>query len=303
MKNLIIGVASMMMIGLIIGLIIYQSPSLTMPPQLNNQVLQNKEEVQPLYADHTIDYSLQNEQLNITFDKGMSWITVPVEVDALFDGEYRGNKQKLIDDSYILTEDRVAFLYSVGADWKNKKIILTYSLDQGKTWKDVVVTEPYPAIRFRKVAFLNDDFGYVIISGGRTMSQELSSVFITDDGGENWKETNNSGATRLISDGGFTDEKTGFLSFGTINPEAPDLYVTQDAGSSWNRAAFNMPTKYNEIFVSAEIPIKKGNDLVVFVNQGPNGDYEGGEVKGKFVSNDNGETWEFTMEVKPNETE
>src|SRR5699024_1114225 len=87
----------------------------------------------------------------------------------------------------------------------------------------------FPAIRFRKVDFLNDNFGYIIIYGGRTMSQESSHVFLTHDGGERCEETNNSGVTRLISDGGLVDEAKGFLSFGTINPKKPDLYVTEDA--------------------------------------------------------------------------
>ena len=37
-------------------------------------------------------------------------------------------------------------------------------------------------------------------------------------------------------------------------------------------------------------------ELTVLLNQGPNGDYEGGRVKGKFVSNDNGKTWIFQKE-------
>lgn len=43
--------------------------------------------------------------------------------------------------------------------------------------------------------------------------------------------------------------------------------------------------------------------MAVLVNQGPNGDYQGGNVEGKFISEDNGKTWEFTMEVPPSETE
>lgn len=294
-----------MMIGLIIAIIFYQN-SKPIPPL--NEVLEKKAaqyepKQQPLYAEHTIDYSLQNDQLSITFDKGKNWIPVPVEKDKLFNGEYSGNKQKLIEHSYILTKNRVAFLYSDGLSWEDQKILLTYSLDQGKTWQDAIVTQPYPTLRFRKVIFLNNDFGYIIISGDRTMSQEMSNVYLTKDGGKSWKETNHSNVTRLIADGGFVDENTGFLSFGTINPEKPQLYVTQDAGDTWQEASINIPAKYNEIFVIAETPVKEEDHLAVFVNQGPNGDYKGGKVKGKFISNDNGVTWRFSTEVTPNETE
>ncbi|RKQ33984.1 WD40/YVTN/BNR-like repeat-containing protein [Oceanobacillus halophilus] len=128
-------------------------------------------------------------------------------------------------------------------------------------------------------------------------------IFLTHDGGENWEETNNPGITRLIYDGGFVDETTGFLSYGTINPEEPNLYVTQNSGKTWSKANFQIPEKYQPIFVSAEVPVKEGEHLAVLVNQGPNGDYQGGQVKGKFISEDNGKTWEFLMEVEPGEAD
>ncbi|WP_257535859.1 hypothetical protein [Mesobacillus foraminis] len=54
--------------------------------------------------------------------------------------------------------------------------------------------------------------------------------------------------------------------------------------------------------MKAEVPFKEEDHLAVYINQGLNGDYKGGKVKGKFISNDNGNTWEFSMEELPNET-
>ncbi|MCM3109578.1 WD40/YVTN/BNR-like repeat-containing protein [Lederbergia lenta] len=312
MKNTLLSLSGVIVIALIIATVIYERSSneVTYPHlvQLNNvldnQKSQNEperplsEQLHPINMNDTISYTLQNNELNITYNKGKDWIKAPITKDQLFAGEYNGDEQELIENSYILTEDRAAFLYS-----NEERILLTYSLDQGNTWEEAVVTEPFPSMRFRKVDFLTDHFGYAIITGDRTMSQESSHVFLTQDGGLSWNETNTSGVTRLISDGGFLDESTGFLSFGTINPEKPDLYVTQDAGSTWSEATIILPENYNEIFVSAEIPEKEGNHLAILVNQGPNGDYEGGKVKGKFISKDNGTTWEFLKEVQPNETE
>lgn len=313
MNKLILSVSSVMAIVLLIGTVIYHQENKVTPleeAQLDNvqdmEESQNETEqpqpqqLQPVNND-IITYSLQNDELNITYNKGSNWTTVPVEKDLLFEGEYNGNKQELIENSYILTEDRAAFLYSEGPNWDEKSILLTYSLDQGETWKEAVVTETFSVMRFRKVDFLNDELGYIIISGGRTMSEESSHVFLTRDGGASWEETNNSGVTRLISDGGLIDETTGFLSFGTIDPREPDLYLTQDAGNTWEKSVFNIPEKYGEIFVTAEIPVKEEDHLAVLVNQGPNGDYEGGAVKGKFTSEDEGKTWEFLKEVQPNE--
>lgn len=134
------------------------------------------------------------------------------------------------------------------------------------------------------------------------MSQEYSVVYVTRDGGETWKATVDPPTTRLLAFGGFVNDTTGFLSYGTVNPEEPDVYVTQDAGETWVYAVFNLPKKYESIFVQAEVPIKDGEYLSVLVNQGPNGDYRGGHIKGEFISEDNGLTWEFSREVEPDET-
>jgi hypothetical protein len=295
----------MIIVGVMVATYFFEKhPELTSPRQ--NQPIEKQEAkeseppqlspLQPIFEDDSIGYSLQNDQLQITFNKGSDWVLVPVEKAKLFSGEYNGDEQELIENSYILTQKRASFLYTEGDSVK-----LKYSLNQGDTWEDSGVTAQYPPIRFRKVEFLNDTFGYVIISGDRTMSQEWTTVYITNDGGKQWKETTHPGVTRLIYDGGFVDENTGFLSFGILNPVEPDLYITQDRGNSWSKATIVIPEKYHEIFVMAEVPFKEENHLAIYINQGPNGDYEGGKVKGKFISNDKGKTWEFSMEVLPND--
>ncbi|MBP1916105.1 WD40/YVTN/BNR-like repeat-containing protein [Lederbergia galactosidilytica] len=305
MNKFVIGVASVIIIGLSISTFYYEGTRKEGPqlwseqsPQLATEDDQT-ETLQPIYTDEQIGYSLQNNQLQITFDQGVNWVNVPVELDQLFSGEFNGNREELIEHSYILNEKRTAFLYSEGLAEVGKRVVYIYSTDQGQNWEKTIVTEPYPSMRFRKVAFLSDKFGYIIVSGDRTMSQEMSNVFLTYDGGRIWKETNRSGVTTLLSDGGFIDERVGFLSFSYINPLEPILYVTEDAGNTWESATIDIPEKYLEIFVTAEMPYKENDHLAMLLNQGPNGDYLGGKVKGKFISNDGGENWEFAMEVDP----
>lgn len=300
-----------MLIGLIFATIIYQNNTQISKPELEqieeriiNEAKQPKPEVlRPIYADDKIGYSLQNEQLQITYDNGENWITVPVSKESLFSGEYSGNKEELIPNSFILTKNRALFYFAEKVSEYNYKLQLLSSLDQGKTWQQFSIIENYPAIRFRKVEFLNESFGYVIVSGDRTMSSEWSSVFITNDRGTTWTETNRPDTTRLVADGGFIDEKIGFLSFGILNPEKPDLYYTQDGGTTWSQAQIAIPEQYDKIFVIAETPFKEGVQLVLYINQGPNGDYQGGKIKGKFISTDHGQTWTFESEVDPDETE
>lgn len=277
---------------------------------LNTEIILNTqdqepdpEQLQPMEIDEAISYSLQNDELNITFNHGDDWVKVPVEKDRLFRGDYNGSEGELIKGSFILEENRVGFLYSDGIEFDNQTVVFLYSTDQGESWDQSIVTEPFSGLRFRKVDFLDDHFGYIIISGYRTMSSEGTWVFLTDDGGENWRETEGADTLRLIYDGGFVDQLTGFLSFGTINPEEPDVYLTEDGGDTWTQATYTIPKEYQGIFVSAEAPEKEADHLTVLVNQGPNGDYQGGGVKGKFTSDDNGKTWEFEREVEPDEAE
>lgn len=300
MKKFIIRVAAIIVISLTIGLFFYQrSPKLVPDRELGNNQTQTevKTILQGNNVTDNIGYSLQDQQLQITYDQGKHWTVVPVELESLFAGEYNGNKKDLIEKSYILTDTRAGFIYGEGSSWENESIYFMYSEDQGKTWHKSIVAEQYLGVRFRKVDFLSDSFGYIILSGGRTMSQEGSNVFLTYDGGENWQETENYDVTRLIADGGFVDEKTGFLSYGVLNPVEPDFYYTNDAGDTWGKAEIHVPSQYHEIFVQAEVPIKEGDHLALFINQGPNGDYKGGKVKGKFISSDNGQTWEFVEEM------
>ncbi|MDF2857382.1 MAG: oxidoreductase [Neobacillus sp.] len=301
MKKNIIGIIFIIIVGLAIATFFFEqhpefsTPKIIQPievPDTQKDEPQQPIPLQPIYVDNSIGYSLQNNQLQITYNKGKDWIVVPVDKAQLFAGEYNGNEQELIENSYILTQNRATFLFSEGDHIK-----LIYSLNQGETWEHTIVREEYLPLRFRKVDFINESFGYVIISGDRTMSQEWNAAYLTHDGGKQWKETTHSGVTRLIYDGGFVDENTGFLSFGILNPVEPDLLVTQDGGNSWSAAAVIIPEKYHQIFVMAETPFKEEERLAVYINQGYNGDYEGGKVKGKFISNDNGKTWEFSMEV------
>ena len=304
MKKMIIGVASLMMIGLVVGLYLYEKSDQIKLAEFNVKETPNKpQQLQPTYVDEDIGYSLQNDALHITFDQGVNWLTVPIEKDQLFNGGYNGNRQSLIKQSYVITEERLAFLYLdvPNENIENTQLKITYSVDKGNTWKDSIVAGAYPAAGFRKMDFISDQFGYVIITGERVVGQEASYIYITIDGGESWELINHPDTTRLVYDGGFVDEMTGFLSVGSINPNMPELYVTQDGGDTWGQATINVPTEYSEIFLAAEMPFKEADHLAILVNQGPNGDYKGGRVKGKFVSEDHGITWDFAEEVEPDE--
>ncbi|MBM7541963.1 WD40/YVTN/BNR-like repeat-containing protein [Amphibacillus cookii] len=301
-KKILLSLSLLILSGLTIGLILYEQ----LEPLYLEQVNQSQEDeinqeeasaLNPVNHGDPIVYSLENDELNLSFNQGIDWVPVPVETNLLFSGDYNGSKQELIDNSYVLEQNYLAFLYA------DHNVRLMQTRDKGETWEPIVIIEDFPGIRFRKVDMLNDSFGYVIVTGDRTMSSEGTLIYVTDDQGESWSKVNSAETTRLLYDGGFIDEQTGFLSYGTINPEQPDLFVTNDRGETWNQAVFQTPEAYQDIFVTAEMPFSDEEQLIIHVNQGPNGDYQGGLVKGKYTSDDHGQTWEFVGEVAGDEVQ
>src|SRR5690625_4128098 len=233
-KKMIIGVASLMMISLMVGLFQYEKSNKIKLPEVNVQETPNKpqepQQLHAIYVDNGIGYSLQNDAFHITFDQEENWITVPIEKDQLFNGGYNGDRQHIIEQSYVITEERLAFLHFdvPSENIENNRWVVTYSVDKGNTWKDSIVAGAYPAAGFRKMDFISDQFGYVIFTGERVVAQEASYIYITNNGGESWELINHPDTTRLVYDGGFIGEMTGFLSVGSINPNMPELHVTQD---------------------------------------------------------------------------
>src|SRR5690625_2983798 len=306
LKKLIIGVASLMMVSLISGLFLYEKSNQVKPPEWSVQETPNKpqkpQQLQPILVDENIGYSLQNDELQITFNRGEDWSRVPIDTDLLLTKDYIGSNQELIDHSYLISEERKIVLHMEQEGYvEDNRVAVTYSEDQGNTWENSVVAESQPFIGFQKIDFLSDQFGYIIFTGERVMSEEASYIYITNDGGAHWELTNHPDTTNLVYHGGFIDEMTGFLSVGYRIPDQPDLHVTQDGGNTWYKAQINVPAEYSEIFLIAEMPYQESDHLTVLVNQGPEGDYQGGRVKGKFISKDQGMTWEFAGEVEPDE--
>ncbi|CAD5901915.1 conserved hypothetical protein [Carnobacterium maltaromaticum] len=256
----------------------------------NEQQYMKELKTVPIHSSqHTVDLSIKGEKLYVTYDSGEEWLEVPKELKKIQAGEYQASdKNGMMKKSYYLSEENTSFLYV------DHGLGIIQTVDKGKSWQEYKITSESIGLRFRKIDFLTKNFGYVIFSSGRVVRQESTEVYLTTDGGKNWKETANTGNTHLVQAGGFIDEKTGFVSFG----QSPNLYVTQYSGASWHVATIQVPDKYKDIFLIAETPKKENDQLTVLLNQGEVGDYLGGFVKGKFVSSDNGMTWTFEGEVE-----
>lgn len=245
-------------------------------------------------------YRIENDKLEITYDNGETWKEVPVEINRLFEGDYNGPENELIEDSYLISPQRTVFI--VGG---NENIAVMQSTDQGENWETTTIPAVIQGIRIRIIDFISENNGFLILTGGRTMSWEGNIIYKTEDGGKTWEEAGNVPTERQVTSGGFIDEELGFVSFGAINvnesPGMPDIYRTADGGNTWSKIEVPIPAEYQGIFTVAETPTFDGSQGTMLVNQGPNGDYQGGNVKAKFVSVDDGATWSFANLVDPDD--
>jgi photosystem II stability/assembly factor-like uncharacterized protein len=200
----------------------------------------------------------------------------------------------------VINPDRTAFVLA-----ESDGLYLLLSTDQGKSWDEVLISHQFTRVRMRVLGFTSEQDGYLIVSNDRTMSFEGNFVLKTNDNGQSWNMVGGVEETdRLVTDGGFVNRELGFMSFGSVNYQdeapRPALYRTVDGGKNWKKVEVRIPDEYEEIFSVAEIPVFNGDHGTLIVNQGPEGDYLGGEVLAKLTSKDDGETWTFASLVDPN---
>ncbi|PAD21167.1 WD40/YVTN/BNR-like repeat-containing protein [Terribacillus saccharophilus] len=249
---------------------------------------------EPAPTGPAISYTIDQSGLQVTMNNGQDWMEVPVKVDELFAGEYQGSKTELIDQSYVLSQDRLAFI--VGGF---KQTTILSSIDQGKTWETAELPGAIEGIRLRIIGFTSEQDGFVILSGGRTMSAEGNQVYQTTDSGKTWILVGSAPSERIVQSGTFVSKDIGFMSFGSTG--ATEYYRTTDGGSNWDNFEVVLPGIYKDVFSVMESAEFDGDQIVMQMGQGTNGDYYGGNVKARLVSDDNGESFEMTGLIDPDD--
>lgn len=241
-----------------------------------------------------ISYAINQSGLQVTTNSGEDWMQVPVEVDELFRGEYQGSKTELIDQSYSLSEGRLAFI--IGG--MGHTAVLS-STDQGRTWETAELPDAIEGVRLRIIGFTSEQDGFVILSGGRTMSAEGNQIYQTADGGRTWTLTGSAPSERIVQSGTFVSKDIGFMTFGLTGPA--EYYRTTDGGANWGAFEVELPGIYDEIFTVMESAEFEGDQLIMTMGQGSNGDYYGGNVKATLVSDDYGATFDMTGLIDPDD--
>ena len=242
------------------------------------------------------DYYAQtySDQVFMTTDYGKKWTQVPIQLEQLREGEYSHvSAGQLMKDSYYISQDFTYFL--VGG---RSSMSILESFDNGKTWQEHEIARSFAGVRFRKLEVLPDQTMIATFSGGRVMSSEGASSYISKDNGETWESLCSLPSTRILQSISWINEQTGFAGY-----SQGELYYTNDGGSNWQKSSLILPDVYSTEYKPSgyifDLPekVQETNGVLELTLAQENGDYKGGRVCALLQSFDNGASFQFEEEV------
>ena len=259
------------------------------------------------YADEFVEYRIRSSTLEVSFDGGDTYTTVPVDLKNLMLSD--DDTSVLQSGSYALTQGVTAFVTG-GATINGEKVPVSviYSQDQGDTWVSTPVDQIFD-VSYIYMKMFDDVDGALVIGYAKAGEQEYSRVYSTNDGGETWDPVGEGPFNYALKGALFTDEDTAFLSYHYNANVKNNLCISHDGGKTFSEVVlpegrFDEGTdaqdlKWADVFKEATVPVlEQGGNLVVYLTQGEGGTYMGGQAAAKYVSRDNGNTWEFTEIVR-----
>lgn len=160
-----------------------------------------------------------------------SWINVPIDAKVLFErGEPLKDTDELQNGSFIITPKNKSFVYG-GSD--RLPITVLISEDKGMTWRKSLVTNETEGSRQLFIDFTSDKDGYVIASGDRAMSSEMTYVYETTDSGCSWSKIGDTSKIThtLVNGAAFSTDKIGFICYKSYG-KYPNIRYTIDKEST-----------------------------------------------------------------------
>ena len=220
------------------------------------------------------DYKIQNGIMYISFD-GKSTIEVP--------GDFSNMVDTYNEFNYQISEEKTIFYYI-----KDSKRYLVYSDDMGANWNTVEIENKSS---IQNIHFVSSNIGFMLKFEDVAMGTAFGKISKTVDGGKNWTDIyfgigNEEKIFKRSSQIKFVNENIGFLTMPSAGGENSELYITKDGGSSFSKLEIidsNIYDYYN-------LPIFEEGVLSIKITQGSDGDYNGGDYK-TFYSSDNGNNW------------
>lgn len=221
------------------------------------------------------DYKIKNGILYISYNN-RDVIEVP--------GDF--SNCKINENAYQISREKTVFFYD-----KNGKRYLVYSDDAGKNWE---TSEIKSGSKIQSIQFIDSKLGFIFEIEDTAGGDAFGKISKTIDGGKNWvvisKGIGNEGeqSFKTSSEIFFVTEYIGFITMPNISGDNSELYITKDGGFSFNQIKMEV----NEVYDYYNIPKIEGKNLILEIGQGTDGDYNGGDFK-EYYSTDNGLSWKL----------
>lgn len=221
-------------------------------------------------------YIIKNGILYIRYDNE-NVIEVPGDFS---EGSYILNKE-----NYQISKEKTVFSFNL-----DDERYLLFSDDMGYSWEKVELKENS---QITNLQFLNKDVGYMLrIDDTALGSSAFGKICKTSDGGRNWMDIDiqlENEEKNVFTKGSqmkFIDEKVGFFWLDRQGAESAELFRTEDGGKTFSK----INVIESDIYDYYSLPKEENGKLVLRVEQGSDGDYNGGDYK-TYYSEDKGKSW------------
>ena len=244
-------------------------------------------------------YRIRNQALQVSYDGGNSYVTVPVEITRL--PYSSGSASELASGSYFISPEITAFISGgMIVDSARAPVSVTYSVDKGVTWTSAAVDALYDVDLYYLRVLSPDDI-IIALGYSRTERTEYSKFYYLKDGevtvgGSGYK---NQPLTGIM----FLNDQVGFFSYAYEEDDEGTLYETRDGGKTYSLVQLDSQQldssagnlTWNSVFVQALVPrLDDQGNLVVYVTQGNGTKYNNGKTIARYISTDEGKTFTYT---------
>jgi hypothetical protein len=254
-------------------------------------------------------YQLVDDRIQVTFDGGNKWTTVPAEASYLLytyetvEDNTEGQKKVIDEGRYLINSQCAYFLYGgVTISGKNVPLTVIYTLNKGDEWVSAQVDNSLADISFGYLNFFSEREGVVLVSHGKGQ-QSMVSVFYTSDGGENFTKKGETTADRDVTGALFLDADTGFICLRHMMENDDTLYASYDGGARFDAVTLEEQElsdntdgrfTWRGVYVQAETPTLDSNGrMVVSLSQAEDSGYSNRKLVAQYMSSDKGKSWKY----------
>lgn len=258
-------------------------------------------------------YQFSDNKIQITFDGGEKWVTVPAESAYLLqsytnkDPNTVESKRMVDEGTYFIDSQGAAFLYGgVAIGGKTIPFTIIYTKDRGEHWVSAQISD-ITDVNFAYLNFFSENDGIIVAGYDRRPDNKASAVYKTSDGGENWELVGETPIAKSIIGAVFFSNTTGFISYRYDSDMTNTLMATFDCGRTFSPVLLEEQQlsdnaggmyQWSQVFVQANTPtLDSAGRLTLLVTQSADSRYSNSTVAARYSSDDNGRTWKYVDQI------